>query len=88
MGLSSLLPGLLFQLERQTVSKTLGGSVTSVSGGVTKEDESKYIPQLLVFNADNGEEFRLVYTTLNSLETMQNTGTKIMQIHVARHGLQ
>jgi hypothetical protein len=51
-------------LDRQTVSKTADRSVTSLSGGVTNDDERKKNKQMSVFTAANGEEFGLVRMTL------------------------
>ena len=58
-------------LDKQPVSKTVGDSVTSLSGEVTNVDEKKNTMTMSVFTADNGEELSLVRMKLDGTGTLQ-----------------
>jgi hypothetical protein len=59
-------------LDKQTVSKAVDGSVTSLSREVANDEERKKNTMTMsVFTADNGEELSLVRTKLDGTETLQ-----------------
>jgi hypothetical protein len=73
-------------LDKQTVSKTLDGSVTSLSGKVTNDDDSKTNTMpMSVFAANNGEEFSMVRMKLNGTAVLQATVPQLY-ICVAQRG--